>query len=68
MKIIPYVAINLMDLPIAGKKAILLRVTEDDYARIMDAARLVGMLQSQFVRTATVRAADKVLEERGEIV
>jgi uncharacterized protein (DUF1778 family) len=67
MKYIPYVQVNLLEIPEPGKSVINVRLTTDDHHRVAEAAAIIGMNQSQFCRTSLVRAADKILEEAGVI-
>lgn len=63
MKHIPYVMVNLIDIPMPGKVQIVVRIVPDDSMRIHEAAAALGMSLSIFTRTVLVRAADKILEE-----
>jgi len=67
MQTVPFVLVHLLEIPPPGKAQLLARVTYEDHARANDAARIIGMTQSQFLRTVIVRAADKILEEHGVI-
>lgn len=67
MQTVPFVLVHLLEIPPPGKAQLLARVSYDDHARVCEAAKLIGMTQSQFLRTVLIRAADKVLEEHGAI-
>lgn len=67
MQTIHLVTVHLLEIPPTGSAQLLARVTYEDHARATEAARIVGMTQAQFLRTVIVRAADKILEEAGQI-
>jgi hypothetical protein len=57
---IPDVTVNLLEVPAAGSIQVIFRVRESDKADIEKAARKLGMIQADFMRTVLLNAARKI--------
>ncbi len=60
---ITHVLVELTVVPRIGPAHMILRLTRDDKEIVDLAAQALGMKQAEFLRIATVRAAEKVLHE-----
>lgn len=58
---IPFVNVNLLEVPAAGPQQVIFRVRHSDKADIEAAAKRLGMIQADFMRTVLLSAARKIL-------
>ena len=57
---VPEVTISLIEVPAAGPTQVIFRVRDSDKADIERAARRLGMIQADFMRTVLLNAVRKI--------
>lgn len=60
---VQFVLVDLTNVPRTGDASMLMRLRGDDWEAINIAAQILGMRQAEFLRTACVNVAKKVISE-----